>query len=266
LEADVEVLREMVRLLEEGRRVALCTIVEKRGSGPRDVGAKMVVCEDGRTFGTIGGGNLERALVDESLKALGEGRSRRAVFSLGGGRKDAIDTGLICGGELTIFIDVVEPKRRLILVGAGHIALPLARLADVVGFKVVVVDDNVELATRERFPMAEEIIVGEFSQVLDRVDVGSRDFVVITHGEPEHDYLALEKIIRRRPAYLGLLGSRTKVATFVKRLKDAGVGEEDLRILHAPVGLEIGAQTPGEIGVSILAEIISGIRKASSGG
>jgi len=259
---NIEMLREMIRLLEDGEKVALCTIIEKVGSGPRDVGARVIVGEDGKTAGTIGGGNLERLLIDEALKALREGKPRKVVFSLHKGKKEGkIETGLICGGELTIFIDVIEPKQRLIIIGAGHVAWPLARLADIMGFSLTVVDDNEELANKERYPMAEKIITGNFIEILDKVEVGPRDLVVIVHGEPEHDYMALEKIIKRKPAYIGLLGSRAKVATLVKRLKATGISDEDLETLHAPLGLDIGAQTPEEIGISILAEIISEKRK-----
>ena len=261
---DAEILKQLACLLEEGRRIALCTIIEKKGSGPRDVGAKMIVSEDGRTVGTLGGGSLERALIDESLKALREGKPRKAVFSLGGGGEGAIETKLICGGELTIFIDTIEPKQRLIIIGAGHIAYSLAKLADILGFSLVIVDDNKELANRERFPMAQEIITGKFNEILDKIEVDSRDFVVIVHGEPEHDYIALEKIVKKRPTYVGLIGSKSKATTLVKRLKEAGISDEDLKLLHAPIGLDIDAQTPEEIGISILAEVINEKRKKRS--
>ncbi len=260
---DVETLREMMLFLESGKKVALCTIIEKVGSGPRDVGAKMIVAEDGETVGTIGGGDLERALIDEALKALRGGKSRRAVFSLSeGGKEGAIETGLICGGELTTFIDVIEPRQRLVIIGAGHVAWPLAKQAGILGFSLTVMDDNEELANRERYPMAERILTGNFAEILDKADVGPSDLVVIVYGEPEHDYMALEKIIKRKPTYLGLLGSRAKAAKLVERLKAAGVSDEDLKVLHTPVGLDIGAQTPEEIGISILAEIISERRKS----
>lgn len=262
---DIEVLSKAVQLLEEGKKVALCTIIEKKGSGPRDVGGKMIVSEDGKTAGTIGGGNLERALINGALKALREGKAKKIVFSLHRGEQkaEAVETGLICGGELTVFIDVIEPKPRLVIIGAGHIAYPLAKIADVAGFNVVVADDNEDLANRDRFPTAAEIFTGDFNEILDRIAVGAQDFVVIVHGEPEHDYLALKKMIEKRPAYVGLLGSKAKVATLVNRLKGEGVSDEMLKPLHAPVGIDIGAQTPGEIGISILAEIISQRRKAA---
>ncbi len=259
---DVEILKELVNLLENGRKVAFCTIVKKMGSGPREIGAKMIVCEDGQTFGTIGGGNLEKALIKEALKVLRESSSRKAVFSLHKGeREGAIQTGLMCGGELTVFIDVIKPKERLIIVGAGHVAWFLAKLANIAGFSLVVVDDNKELANKERYPMAEKIITGNFPEILDKIKVESRDFVVIVHGEPNHDYLALEKIIRKRPAYIGLLGSKEKVSKLTKRLEERGISKEDLNLLYAPIGLDIGAKTPEEIGISILAEIISKKRK-----
>lgn len=259
---DSEILREALRLLEGGKRVALCSLIEKVGSGPRDVGAKLVVSEDGKTTGTIGGGSLERFLVNESLKALEEGRPRKAIFSLHPSKKEgSIETGSICGGELTVFIDVIEPKPRLIVIGAGHVAYPLARLADILGFSLTIVDDNEELACKERYPMAEKIIVGNFNEILEKMDTNSRDMVVIVHGEPEHDYLALEKMIKKKPAYIGLLGSKTKVATLVQRLQKQGISEAHLKMLHAPIGLDIGAQTPEEIGISILAEIIKFKRK-----
>ena len=263
---DLEILREALRLLESGKKVALCSLIEKVGSGPRDIGAKIVVTEDGKTTGTIGGGSMERFLISESSKALGEGKPRRVVLSLQRGKKDGkIETGSICGGELTIFIDVIEPKPSLIIIGAGHVAWPLARLADILGFNLTIVDNDEKLACKERYPMAEKIVTGDFNEILDKIDVTSKHLVVVAHGEPEHDYLALEKIVRRKPAYIGLLGSRTKAATLVKRLKESGVSDDDLKSLHAPLGLDIGAQTPEEIGISILAEMISEKRKDTKG-
>lgn len=255
---DVDVLEKVVCFLKNGKKVALCTVVEKRGSGPRDVGAKVVVSESGEVVGTIGGGNMERILVEEALKSLKEGKSRKIVFSLRGDveREGVIKTGLICGGEITIFIDVIEPKPRLIIVGSGHVGYPLAKLAEILGFEIVVVDDNKKLATKERFPMAKEILVGNFTEILDKVEVRPNDFVVIIHGEPEHDYLALKKMLGKCVRYIGLLGSKVKVAKFKERLKKEGLSEGVFKNFYAPVGLDIGAQTPEEISISILAQII----------
>ena len=218
---DLELLSEAARLLERGKSVALCTVIEKKGSGPRDVGAKMLVSEDGKNFGTIGGGNVERALVNESLKAIKEHKSKKVTFNLGKNAKEGeVGTGMICGGELTVLADVIEPTPRLVIVGAGHVALPLAKLANTVGFKVVIVDDEANEQTKNRFPMAEGIIAGDYAQILEKFEFNPKDAVVIAHGEPEHDYAALKNVIQRTPAYVGLLGSQTKAKILTERLKN----------------------------------------------
>ena len=260
--SDLEILYEAVRLLEKGTSLALCTVIEKKGSGPRDVGAKMIVRGDGSTYGTIGGGNVERALIDECLKAIKEHKSRKVTFNLSKSQKDGtVETGMICGGKLTMLIDVIEPASRLVIVGTGHVALPLAKLACTAGFKVVIVDDERKLANKEQFPTAETILSGDYTQVLSEFLFSPNDSVVIAHGEPEHDYAALKAVIEKNTAYVGLLGSPTKKEILTKRLRTEGVKEERIKALHTPSGLDIGAQTPEEIGISILAEIIQSRRK-----
>jgi xanthine dehydrogenase accessory factor len=207
--SDLEILNEASRLLETRKSVALCTVIEKKGSGPRDAGAKMIVSEDGTAYGTIGGGNVERALIDECLKAIKERKSRKVTFSLNKSQKEGtVGTGMICGGELTMLIDVIEPAPRLVIVGTGHVALPLAKLASIAGFKVVIVDDERKLANKEQFPMAEDIIAGDYAQVLSKFELSPNDSVVIVHGEPEHDFAALKAVIEKNTSYVGLLGSR----------------------------------------------------------
>lgn len=255
--SDLELLNEAACLLEHRKMLALCTVVEKKGHGPRDIGAKMIVTEDGKTFGTIGGGDFERSLVAECLKALNAHRSKTVTFNLSKEPKDrSVKTCMLCGGELTVLADVLTPAPRLIIVGSGHVAMPLARLACTAGFKIVVVDDERQLVTKEDFPMAEEIIAGDYSVVLDGFCFGSGDFAVVAHGEPEHDYAALKTLIEKNPDYIGLLGSSKKAAILTQRLIADGVSPAQLKTLHVPVGLEIGAETPEEIGISILAQII----------
>ena len=218
----------------------------------------MLVTGDGKNYGTVGGGNVEHALIEECRKAIKEGKSKTITFSLNkGGREGTVGTGMICGGELTILADVIQPTQRLIIVGAGHVAVPLARLASVLGFDVVIVDDEQKKANKELFPTAQTILAGDYSQVLSAFPMDPRDAVVIAHGEPEHDYAALKGTIGKNPAYLGLLGSKTKAKLLSERLLLDGVTEEQLKMLQAPIGLEIGAQTPEEISISILAQIIS---------
>ena len=263
--SDLELLNHAARLLENQTRLAICTVVEKKGSGPRDVGAKMVVDENGKTYGTIGGGNLERSLIDECLTAIKEGKSKKVTFNLTKAQKEGmVATGSICGGELTVLADVLEPVLRLVIVGSGHVALPLATLAGTVGFRVVIVDDESKLASKDRFPMAETIVAGDYSEVLGNFALSSNDFVVVAHGEPEHDYTALKKTLEKNPAYVGLLGSKTKAAVLTQRLRAEGITEVQFKVLHAPLGLDIGAETPEEIAVSILAQIIQHKRNRNS--
>jgi len=260
--SDLEILLEATRLLENRQTLAFCTVVEKKGHGPRDVGAKMIITDDGKTFGTIGGGDFERTLVDECLKAMKEHRSKKVTFNLSKDPKDgAVGTSLICGGELAVLVDVMEPAPRLIIIGAGHVALPLAKLASNVGFKIIVVDDERKLVTKEHFPMAEDVIAGDYAQVLSGFDMSPRDFAVVAHGEPEHDYSAVKNLIEKNPAYIGLLGSPKKAKILTERLKAEGVSDAQLKTLHTPVGLDIGAETPEEIGISILAQIIQFMRQ-----
>lgn len=256
--SDLELLNEARRLLEKGSRLALCTVIEKKGSGPREAGTKMIVSEDGETYGTIGGGAIERALITACVNALKERKSRTITFNAAGEKNaGTAESGpMCCGGAVTVFIDILEPDIRLILIGAGHVALSVARLADIVGFRLTVIDDDCTLANKERFPMAERIATGDVVKVVSELTLGPNDFVVVAYGDHEREYIPVKSIIEKQPAYVGLLGSRSKVTTFVQRLRTEGVSEANLAVLHAPIGVAIGAETPEEIGISILAEII----------
>jgi xanthine dehydrogenase accessory factor len=254
--SETEIFTRLTHLLSEGKRAVLCTIIEKTGSGPRDVGAKMLVDPDGGTVGTIGGGGMERKLVKEALEALGEERPRTLTFALGiEPSEGAVSVDSKCGGEVKIFLDVIKPDPRLILLGSGHIAKPLAEFAHRTGFEIVVVDDA-ETATHERFPMAKEIHTGPFEEELQHLEVKPSDFVAVVHGETGHELAALRSMLRRRPAYIGLLGSRNKAAEHKKQLIAEGFAREEVEAIYAPIGLSIGAETPEEIAVSIVAELI----------
>ncbi|MFQ6053234.1 MAG: XdhC family protein [Candidatus Bathyarchaeia archaeon] len=258
---DPEIFSRLYRLLGEGRCAVLCTIVGKRGSGPREVGAKMLVTPEGETFGTIGGGGMERRLVEEALGALRDGRPRTLTFALGvEPRGGAVAVDSKCGGEVEILLDVIKPDPRLIVVGSGHIGKPLAELASRAGFEIIVIDDA-ETATSERFPMATGILSGPFEEELERVEVRPLDFVAIVHGETGHELAALRSMIPRKPAYIGLLGSRHKAAEHRRHLRAEGFSGEEVDAVRAPIGLDIGAETPEEIAVSIVAELIRARRR-----
>ena len=264
---DREIFTSLKNAIDKGEPVALCIIVGKEGSGPRGPGAKMLVFQNGKTVGTIGGGPFERMVVKEAIEALKEGKPRTVKFAF---REDnvplgAYKTGLICGGVLTVFIDVIKPKPRVLVLGVGHVGRPLAYLAALLGYRVWVVDDNPKHASPEKFPNAEKIVVNDWEKAIDEAHITNEDYVLIVHGEVKHDYVALKKALEANAKYIGLLGSRNKVKTYLKMLNEEGYDLSKLKgKLYAPVGLDIGAQTAEEIAVSILAEILK-IERGGSG-
>lgn len=258
-----DILERVPELMKKGKRVALCTVIEKIGSGPAEEGKKILVTEDAEVIGTIGGGGLERKVKEEALKAIEEGRPKTLKFSLyGGAKKDEVETGLWCGGTVTLFVDVVEPDPKLVIVGSGHIALPTYRIADLLGFDVTVVDDSRETLTEDRFPDAKRIRDENFENALKAVGVGEGTYVVIVHGEPKHDLSALRRFIREKTAYLGILGSKSKIKKLKEVLRKDGFSEEEIKRVRAPIGLDIRARTPEEIAVSIAAELIREKRRS----
>lgn len=262
--SDTEIITRLGELLAEGRSVVLCTLINKEGSGPRGEGAKMLVDDEGRPFGTIGGGGMERRLVAEALEALREGRPRTLTFAMGiEPEAGAVAVDSLCGGEVKIFLDVINPDPRLIVVGSGHIGKPVADLAHGVGFEVHVVDDAVT-TTRERFPHARQVYPGPFEEELGRIDVKSSDFVAIVHGDTQHELAALRRFLSAETAYIGLLGSGNKAREHRKQLLEEGYPAEKVEAIHAPIGLKIGAVTPEEIAVSVVAELIEVRRRSGS--
>ena len=254
-----EIFQEIVKALRNGEKVALCIVVEKKGSGPRNIGAKMIVYRDGRSLGSIGGGNLERIIVEEALKALNENESKNITLSLGGG--EGIETGLICGGSIKVFIDILNPNPKLVIVGSGNVAKPLAEIASIVGFEVTIVDDNASTATRDRFPTANKIIVNEhLTKGLDEANLSEESFIAIVHGDVKKEYEVLKRVLMGKVKYVGLLGSRRKGAELKKKLIEEGFKEEDVEKIKVPIGIDINAETPEEIAVSIVAELIMSLR------
>jgi xanthine dehydrogenase accessory factor len=240
---------------EAGERVAVVTVVEAEGSTPQKPGAKMLVFGDGRIVGTIGGGCVEAELVRRGRRALETGRADLASFELT--PDQAGEDGLVCGGRMRVFVEPVESAPVLCVLGAGHIAVPLAQMAKRAGFQVEVVDDRVQFANEERFPAADRIIVADFQEAAAQLTLGSNSYgVVVTRGH-RGDVGALAALVGKGLKYVGLLGSKVKAVHVLSLLRERGVPAEDLARVHTPVGLDIGAQTPEEIAVSILAELIA---------
>jgi xanthine dehydrogenase accessory factor len=252
---DQDVFAALARALERGEDAALVTIVSSRGSTPQRVGAKMVVFADGRTVGTIGGGCYENDAFWKARDVLTTRRPRMVHYDLND--DFAEESGLICGGQMDVFIEPIEPSPQLFIIGAGHVGFHLARLAQSVGFRISVIDDREKFANAERFPDAAEIVVDDIAAWLHKAELPVNAFAVIVTRGHRHDLDALRALAARDLRYVGLIGSRAKI----KRIYDALIAEsmpdECLRRVHAPIGLDIGAVTPEEIAVSILAELIA---------
>jgi len=258
---------KIVEELSRNKSVAVITIVSKEGSGPRDLGAQLIVTEDGLKYGTIGGGSLENILYSEALKALKDGKPRLLKLALRRDNipKDAIPTNQLCGGVVEAFINVIEPSPRLILAGGGNVGKPIADIANIIGFRVIVIDDKQELANPQRYPYAERVIVGNLEEEVGKLQYVKSDVFVIAYGEVETDYRVLRKLIELKfPGHIWALCSRNRCAWMLKRLLEENFNLSDYKDrLHMPAGLDIGSDTPEEIAVSILAEVIC-VRKSCS--
>ncbi len=250
-----EVFTAVAEALERGEPAALVTIVSTTGSTPQRVGAKMLVYSDGRIVGTIGGGCYENDAFWKAREAINTRRPELVHYELSD--DFAQETGLICGGQMDVYIEPIEPSPELYIVGAGHVGFHLARLAADVGFRVHIVDDREKFANAERFPTASEVVVDSIPSWLDRANLPSHAYAVIVTRGHTNDLEALRALAPRELRYLGLIGSRAKVARIYDALAADGMSPELLARVHAPIGLDIGAVTPQEIAVSILAELIA---------
>ena len=240
--------------LSRGESVALVTVVRSQGSTPQRAGAKMVVWADGRTVGTIGGGCYENDAFWKAREAIASGKPALLHYELND--DFAQENGLICGGRMDVHIDPLVPSPRLFIIGAGHVGYHLARVATDIGFKIHVVDDREKFASADRFPNA-DLAVEPIPEWLHRIDLPASAYVVVVTRGHQHDLEAMRALAARDLKYLGLIGSRAKVARIYEALLEEGMPPECLQRVHAPIGLDIGAVTPAEIAISILAELIA---------
>jgi xanthine dehydrogenase accessory factor len=251
----VDIFDEIVRLRKLGQKSALATIVQVNGSIPSFESAKLLVREDGSMLGTIGGGCVEAEMTWRARQAIEERRPQNASYDLT--PDQAGEDGLVCGGRMQVFIEPIEGTPTLCLFGAGHVAQPLARLAKGAGFRVEVVDDRLKFASRERFPDADLIVVDGFGAAASQLTIGRNTYAVVVTRGHGGDAEALRTVLGRGVRFVGLLGSKPKLVHVVTALEDQGVPAEELAQVRCPLGVEIGAVTPEEIAVSVLAEMIA---------
>ena len=254
----VDVYEEIVALRREGRRGAIATIVNVRGSVPSFETAKMLVRDDGSIFGTVGGGCVEAEVWQAAREVMESEKPRTITFNLNQNPK--YDTGLVCGGTLDIFIEPVLPPAKLYIFGAGHVAHSLYRAATTAGFDVTVADDRESYANRERFPDAKEVIAEDFDQAMAKLSPNETSYIVIVTRGHRDDMRVLRWAVQTRARYVGMIGSKRKTITIFRELVKEGLSETLFERVHAPVGFDIGAITPEEIAVAITAELIAARR------
>jgi len=252
-----DIYEDILQIKNRGEAAALATVISVEGSAPRKQGAKMLICENGQTEGTIGGGLMEKIVCEEAEKVIEDGISKLIHVDLTG--KEPED--MICGGLATIYIEAIIPKPVIYIMGAGHIGSCLAKVAKMLDYRVVVCDNRSAYANSERFPEADEIRANEYDQIFSQLSVGMSACIVIVTHKHTHDQLVLQWALGTKAKYIGMIGSKRKKEQVLNNLIAAGFSKEDIeKRVHSPVGLSIGAETPAEISISIIAQIIQQMR------
>ncbi|RPI11457.1 MAG: xanthine dehydrogenase [Acidobacteriales bacterium] len=251
----MDIYSEIVRLRRAGQRCALATIISARGSTPSYESAKLLVREDGSIAGTIGGGCIEAQVLTCAREVIETGKPKHLGFTLT--QEAAYDSGLICGGELEVFIEPVLPQPVAFIFGAGHISKSLSKVASLAGFSTVIADDRASFANRDRFPEAEEIHAVEYEELFARLSVNEASYLIIVTRGHKDDLRVLRLALGTPARYIAMIGSRKKVLELARELEKEGVPREAVERIHAPMGLDIGAVTPEEIAVAVVAEMIA---------
>ncbi|MGI5836680.1 MAG: XdhC family protein [Chloroflexota bacterium] len=244
----------VIEELEAGRTVALATVVGPEAAPLRMLGRKLVIAHHEMAEGTLGSDSLDRRVAVDAAAMLREPSTPKLVaYPLSKEEQQQLDITL---PELKLFLETLVPSPTLLIAGGGHIALPLCSIGKTLGFSVAVVDDRPDFANKERFPEADKVISGNFGQVLRSFPINSGTYVVIVTRGHSNDEEALRAVIDSNAAYVGMIGSSRKVKTIMGNLRESGIPEEQLDRVFSPIGLDIAAETPAEIALGILAEIV----------
>jgi xanthine dehydrogenase accessory factor len=258
----MDIYEQIVQLRREGRRGAVATIVNVRGSIPSFRTAKMLVRDDGSIVGTIGGGCVEADVWQAAREVMESEKPRTLTFDLNQDPK--YDTGLVCGGTLEVFIEPVLPPALLYIFGAGHVATNVCKVAALAGFDPIVTDDRSSYATKERFPEAREVHGLDFDEAMRKLEPNEASYIVIVTRGHRDDMRILRWAVQTPARYIGMIGSKRKVIGIFKTLQSEGMPAHLFERVHAPIGVDIGAVTPEEIAIAITAELIAIRRHAAS--
>jgi len=258
----MDVYEELVRLRNLGQKCAIATIVDVRGSIPSYESAKLLVREDGSMIGTIGGGCVEAEVWNAAREVIETEKPKHLNFNLG--QDAAYDNGLICGGQLDVFVEPVLPLPHAFIFGAGHISKSLSKVANLAGFATVVVDNRESFANRERFPEAEAVHAEEYEEVFSKLAINETSYIIIVTRGHRDDMRVLKLALDTPARYLAMIGSKRKVINVIRELEKEGLPRPSFERIHAPMGLDIGAISPEEIAISVAAEMIAVRRKSAS--
>ena len=257
----MDLFEEIVKMRRAGQRAALATIVHTNGSIPSYESSRMLVREDGSISGTIGGGCVEAEVWAAAKEVMLKEAPRKMVFNLN--NEASYDNGLICGGTLEVFVEPILPQPMLHLFGGGHVSMAVAKAASAAGFGIGIVDDREAFANAGRFPMAVDIHTSYEDAFAKICPNASSYLLIVTRGHKE-DMRVLAWAVRTEARYIGMIGSKRKVLSVYKALENDGYKPEEFERVFAPMGMEIGALSPEEIAVSIVAELIAVRRNAQS--
>jgi xanthine dehydrogenase accessory factor len=252
----MDIFEEIAKLRKEGRKAALATIIDVQGSVPSYETSKILIRDDGSIVGTVGGGCVEAEVWAVAQDVMREEKPRRLHFNLN--QHPEYDEGLVCGGSLDVFVEPILATPTLYLFGGGHVSLYLSKIASLAGFDTVIADDRQAFANRQRFPEALETYAGPWEEIFPKLRPNEFSYLVIATRGHKADLACLRWALQTPARYIGMIGSRRKLVEFWKVLeKEGGIAASGLERLHSPVGLDIGALTPQEIAVSVVAEMIA---------
>jgi xanthine dehydrogenase accessory factor len=232
---------------------ALCTVVKSEGSTPRHVGSKMLVYPDGKFIGSVGGGELENRVTKAALESLNSGSAVVLSYSMSDPSRG--DPG-VCGGTVEVFVEPILPPATILVIGVGHVGKAVVHLAKWLGFRVAVSDDRPEFCTPESVPEADAYYPVEMGKLPEHLKISKQTYIIITSRGSNVDVEGLPSLLESDARYIGVIGSRRRWLTTVKTLREKGIPEEEIARVHSPMGLELNAETPEEIAVSILAEVL----------
>ncbi|MBK8822772.1 MAG: XdhC family protein [Anaerolineales bacterium] len=247
------IYQALAELEKNNQSAALCTVTKSEGSTPRHVGSKMLVHPDGNFIGTVGGGELENRVIKAALESIQNETAQILSYSMADPSRG--DPG-VCGGQVEVFVEPILPTPLLIVIGAGHVGKAVVHLAKWLGFRVAVSDDRAEFCTPESIPEADAYYPVAMDELPKHITIDKRTVLILTTRGSAIDAAGLSPLLDSAAAYIGIIGSKRRWATTVKALKDKGVSDEKIARVHSPMGLELQAETPEEIAVSIMAEVM----------